>query len=369
MRDPRLRTLAENLLKTSTAVREGDLVGIRGGIAAKPLILELIDLAYELGASPHAELVDEDVRRAVMQGAGRPYMDFLHDLTKHKYEAYDVFIAIDATHNDFATSDVPDATKQTLARTMQPLSKIVQGKRWCILKYPTPAQAQKAQMSSEAFYDYVIDVSSVDYSRMRKALEPLKSRMESADQVRITAEGTDLTFSIKDIPVVPCAGENNIPDGEIFTAPVKDSVNGTIRFNTPSPYQGRVYRDVALTFKDGRIIEASHAGEKSLIEGVLDTDEGARYVGEFALGVNPRIREPMGDILFDEKIQGSLHFTPGMAYDDAWNGNTSAVHWDLVQIQREAYGGGAIYFDGELIRKDGRFVPEDLQGLNPENLE
>ncbi|TGU85018.1 aminopeptidase, partial [Mesorhizobium sp. M00.F.Ca.ET.186.01.1.1] len=165
---------------------------------------------------------------------------------------------------------------------------------------------------------------------------------------------------IKGIPAIKCAGEANIPDGEVFTAPVRDSVNGTISYNTPSPYQGFTYDNIKLTFKDGKIIEAT-ANDTTKINEVFDTDEGARYVGEFAIGVNPYIQNPMKDILFDEKIDGSFHFTPGQAYDDAFNGNKSSIHWDLVMIQRPEWGGGEIWFDDRLIRKDGRFVVPELE--------
>lgn len=171
-----------------------------------------------------------------------------------------------------------------------------------------------------------------------KAQQPLKELMERSDRVRIVSPGTDLTFSIKGIPAVKCAGENNIPDGEVFTAPVKDSVNGTITYNTPCPYRGTVFNNVSLTFKDGKIVEAT-ADNSDKINEIFETDEGARFVGEFAIGVNPMILHPMGDILFDEKIAGSIHFTPGEAYEDADNGNRSSVHWDMVLIQRPEYGG------------------------------
>ena len=187
------------------------------------------------------------------------------------------------------------------------------------------------------------------------------------DEVHIVGKGTDLRFSIKDIPVIPCAGEKNIPDGECFTAPVRDSVNGTIHFNTPTIYQGTTFTDVRLRFENGKIVEASANHTEKLNE-ILDTDEGARYIGEFSIAFNPHITTPMLDILFDEKIAGSLHITPGKAYEVADNGVRSAVHWDMVMIQRPEYGGGEIYFDGELIRKDGQFVIPALAPLNPENL-
>ena len=180
----------------------------------------------------------------------------------------------------------------------------------------------------------------------------------------ITAPGTDLEFSIKGIPVIPCNGEHNIPDGEVFTAPVRDSINGVIRFNVPSLYQGTTFDGVELEFKAGKIVRATSANEPDKLNRILDSDDGGRYTGEWSIACNNRILRPMKDILFDEKIGGSMHLTPGNAYDDADNGNRSRIHWDLILIQRPDYGGGNIYFDGELIRQDGRFLPEDLQPLN-----
>jgi aminopeptidase len=198
-------------------------------------------------------------------------------------------------------------------------------------------------------------------------MDPLKARMERTDRVKLVGPGTELEFSIKGIPAIKCAGNLNIPDGECYTAPVRDSVNGTISFNTPSVYQGFTYENIRFEFQNGKIVKAT-ANDSGRLNAVLDTDEGARYIGEFSLGFNPYILKPMKDTLFDEKIAGSFHFTPGNAYKDADNGNRSAIHWDLVQIQRPDYGGGEIYFDGELIRKDGLFVVDDLKGLNPDAL-
>ena len=240
-------------------------------------------------------------------------------------------------------------------------------KKWVLLRFPTSAAAQAAGMSTEAFEDFCLAVCSLDYARMDKAMDPLVELMSRTDRVRVTAPGTDIAFSIKGIPVLKAAGTNNIPDGEVYTAPVRDSVNGTMLFNTPSLEDGTTYERVRLTFKDGRIVDAD-ANEPAKLQQMLDTDEGARYLGEFALGLNPLINKPMKDTLFDEKICGSLHLTPGRAYEDADNGNRSSVHWDLVLIQTPEWGGGEIYFDDVLVRKDGRFVLPELEGLNPENL-
>jgi aminopeptidase len=222
-------------------------------------------------------------------------------------------------------------------------------------------------MSTEAFENLYFNVCNLDYSKMEKAMTPLVELMERTDKVRIVAPNTDLTFSIKGIPAIKCAGDCNIPDGEVYTAPVKDSVNGRISYNVPSTENGIRFTDISLLFKDGKIIEATSNNTKAINE-IFDTDEGARYVGEFAIGFNPFVHSPMCDILFDEKIAGSIHFTPGMCYEDAPNGNKSAIHWDLVLIMRPEYGGGEIWFDDKLIRKDGLFVVDELKCLNPENL-
>lgn len=227
--------------------------------------------------------------------------------------------------------------------------------------------AQAASMSISGFEDFYFDVCNLDYRHMSRAMDPLVELMNRTDKVRIVSPGTDLSFSIKDIPAVKCAGTLNIPDGEVFTAPIRDSVQGTISYNTPSVYSGSSFEHIKFHFEQGKIIEATSNNSKRLNE-ILDVDEGARYIGEFSIGFNPYIQYPMKDILFDEKIDGSLHFTPGQAYEDADNDNRSSVHWDLVLIQRPDFGGGEIYFDDILIRKDGRFVISELEMLNPENL-
>ncbi|XMB85078.1 aminopeptidase [Mycoplasmatota bacterium WC44] len=372
MKDPRLQKLAESLVNYSVEVKKGHHVRIVGDYEAKPLLLEIIKEVKKVGAHPYVDILDDEISREVALATTEDRLNMLAKWRKPQYESIDASIGVYADRNDYASVDVPTETKLLTAKIMRPLSNIIiNTKKWVILNYPTHTLAHKAKMSYEQFYDYCLKVSMVDYSKMRSAFEPLKELLNKTDKVRITSPGTELSFSLKGIGSEPCSGECNIPDGEIYSAPVLESVNGVITYNTPSGYRGNVYENVSLTFENGKIIKATCANESDneKLEEIFNTDEGARYVGEFAIGVNPYITKPMGDILYDEKIAGSIHFTPGQAYEGpADNGNKSAVHWDLVLIQTEEFGGGEIYFDDVLIRKDGIFVIDSLKGLNPENL-
>ncbi|QVK20034.1 aminopeptidase [Mycoplasmatota bacterium] len=370
MKDLRLEKLAKSLLNYSVEVKEGHHVMIRGDYEAKPLLLELIRECKRIGAHPYVQILDDEISREINLATKKERLDKIIKWTTPKYEDIDASIGVYADRNDYANVDVPVETKLLRAKKLRPLNDIIiNTKKWVILNYPTHTLAHKAKMSYEQFYDYCMKVSLVDYSKMKEAFKPLAELINKTDKVKIIGPGTDISFSIKGYGSEPCSGECNIPDGEIYTAPVIDSVNGVITYNTPSANRGTVFNKVSLTFENGKIINSTCDGDNDKLKEIFDTDEGARFVGEFAIGVNPYITKSMGDILYDEKIAGSIHFTPGQAYlGPADNGNRSAIHWDLVLIQTEEYGGGEIYFDDILIRKDGIFVLESLKGLNPENL-
>jgi aminopeptidase len=254
---------------------------------------------------------------------------------------------------------------QLVSRLMKPVQDHRVGRtKWVVLRWPSGAMAQQARMSTEAFEDFYFKVCTLDYRRMAPGMKALAELMRRTDRVHIKGPGTDLRFSIRGIGARECGGLRNIPDGEVFSCPVRDSVEGRIQYNAPTVYLGSSFDNIRLVFRKGRVVEATGSDTPRLNE-ILDSDAGARYVGEFALGFNPHILQPMRDILFDEKIAGSFHFTPGQAYEGVGNGNHSQVHWDLVCIQRPEFGGGEIWFDGELVRKDGLFVPKALQKLNP----
>ncbi len=370
MKDPRLTTLSRQLIRYSCELQKGERVLIEITGSTPEFAAELVKEAYAVGALPCVVLRDPTVQRALLMGGSAEAWDAEAALDSARMKQMQAYIGIRAGDNSYEQADVPESKTKLY---MQHYSHKVHGEirvpqtRWVVLRYPTPSMAQLAETSLEAFTDYYFDVCTLDYAKMSRAMDPLVERMKRADRVHIVGPGTDLRFSIKGLAPVKCDGQVNIPDGEVFTAPVRESVEGTLRYNTPSLYQGNVFNDMQLTFEKGRIVKAE-SSDTARCNAIFDTDPGARYVGEFALGVNPYITKPMKDTLFDEKISGSFHFTPGRCYDECDNGNQSAIHWDLVCIQTPEYGGGEIWFDDELIRKDGLFVPEALQCLNPEHL-
>ena len=370
MMDPRFRKLADNLVNYSCRLKKGETVLIETFDIPQEMVIQLIREARRKGGNVLVTNKANQVMREIVRGASDAEIKRFADCELHRMKKVDAYIGMRGSFNITEMSDVPgDRMQAFMKHWIQPvhIKERVGNTKWVVLRWPTSSMAQQAGMSTEAFEDFYFRVCTMDYSRMSRAMDPLVRLMRRTDEVHIVGPGTDLRFSIKGIPVIKCDGKLNIPDGEVFTAPVKDSVNGTVCFNAETLYQGTVFSDIELTFKRGKVVEATGSDTGKLNE-ILDTDRGARYVGEFALGVNPHITRPMKDILFDEKIMGSFHFTPGNSYDEADNGNKSAVHWDMVCIQTKERGGGEMYFDGKLVRKDGRFVPRSLQGLNPGRL-
>ncbi len=367
--DPRYNQLADVLVAHSTQLKPGERVLIEAFDIPDAMIEALIERVTQAGAIPFVETKHGRVLRKLYQNASEDMMSHWASWELHRMQQMDAYIGIRGSLNALELSDVPNDRMQHYQKHIwgSVHRHRVDKTRWVVLRFPSPAFAQAAGMSTEAFEDFYFKVCTLDYAKMHQAQLPLKQRLLETDRVRLTGKNTELEFSIKGIGAEICSGEKNIPDGEIYSCPIKESVNGVIHYNTPTLYLGVRFEDIKLEFENGKIVHATGSDTKRLNE-ILDTDEGARYIGEFAIGFNPYITKPMLDVLFDEKIAGSFHFTPGQAYEDVGNGNKSAVHWDMVFIQTPEYGGGEIYFDNELIRKDGLFVPSDLHGLNPENL-
>jgi aminopeptidase len=368
MTDPRYKKLATLLVGYSTELKKGDRILLDMIDVPDEFTIELMRAARKAGAIPIVEVRHTRVNREIIRETNDRHATLVRDLELSRMKKVQAYIAIRGSENANENSDVPSQRLALYSRITRPvLNYRVNKTRWCVLRWPTPSMAQGAGMSTEAFENLYFDVCTMNYRKMAHAMEPLHHRMRRADAVHIRGPGTDLKFSIKGIGAKMCKGDRNIPDGEVFSCPVKTSINGRIQFNTPTLYSGTKFENVRLEFKDGKVVNATSNNTKRLNE-ILDTDAGARYTGEFSLGFNPYILNPMCDILFDEKIAGSLHLTPGQAYEECDNGNRSAVHWDMVLIQRRDWGGGEIWFDGELIRKDGKFIPSELKPLNPENL-
>ena len=371
MKDLRIEKLAENLLNHSVRLQEGeniliDVIGEDGITLAK----ELMRKASEKGARPFFNLINNELRKIMLENLTEEQIKIYAKHELERMKDMDAYIGIRASTNTAELVDI-SSEKMELYNKFYTLPVHLEercSKKWCILRYPNYSMAQMSNMSTEKFEDYFFSVCNLDYSKMSKAMDPLVELMDKTDKVRIIGKETDLTFSIKGISATKCTGESNIPDGEVFTAPVKDSVNGYITYNTDSRYDGIKFSNIRFEFKDGKIVNATSNRTEDLNK-ILDTDDGARYIGEFALGVNPYVVLPIDDTLFDEKINGSFHFTPGDSIEESDNGNRSAIHWDIVNIQRKEFGGGEIWFDDVLIRKDGIFVLEELKCLNPENLQ
>ena len=371
MADPRWETLAETLIRHSLKLRAGETLLVEcTDLDDDTLPRLLARAASRLGASPMIELKRSTILRELLRNATEAQLRTWAETEAHRMDRVQAYLGLRGSQNISELADVPpDRMNLYNEHFMKPVhfERRIKKTRWCVLRLPGPGMAQQAGMSTQAFEDFYFEACNVDYPRLSKALRPLADRMNDAREVRITGPETDLRFSIEGIPVVPCAGEMNIPDGEVFTAPVRDSVEGHIRFNAPTIYQGAGFDGIRLAFESGRIVEANcEAGDRDRLNRIVQADEGASYIGEWSIGCNPKIKRPMRDILFDEKIAGSFHLTPGNAYDEADNGNRSRIHWDLVQLQTPEFGGGTIEFDGVPIRIDGQFVDEELNPLDPE---
>lgn len=363
--------LAFNLVNYSCKLKKGEKLLIEADTGATNLVLDIIDEAYKVGAYPFVKLNDQKIKKRLIKNTSIEHSSLLADYEKPIMNDMDAYIGISAPKNIFELSDISKAKMQDYNIYFQkPIHHDIRVNktRWVILQYPTESFCQMAGKSTDEFCDFYYKVCNLDYAKMNSAMDKLQKLMEKTDKVRIISKDTNLSFSIKGMKAIKCAGEMNIPDGEVYTAPVKNSVNGVLTYNVPTMYNGMRFDNVKLKFLDGKIVEATSQNNTEKLNQILDTDQGARYIGEFSFGLNPYILEPMMDILFDEKIAGSFHFTPGSCYNDAYNGNDSAIHWDMVQIQRAEYGGGEIWFDDVLIRKDGLFVLDELKPLNPENL-
>jgi aminopeptidase len=368
MQDPRQKKLADLVINYSVELKPGEKILIEATDTPPEFVCELVRVARKAGGIPIVLLKDQSILKEILRLSSEEQMKLLGELEKNTMKKVQAYIAVRGSNNASELAGVPDEKMHLYQRYwMKPvhLDIRVPNTKWVVMRYPNDAMAQQSKMATDDFEEFFYRVCTLDYKKMDRSMDPLVKLMKKTDEVLIKGNGTDLRFSIKGIPAVKCSGKLNIPDGEVYTAPVRDSINGEIQFNTPTTYNGVTFSNIWLKFEEGKIVDERAGSNQSRLKKILDSDEGSRYIGEFSFGMNPHILSPMDDILFDEKIAGSIHLTPGSCYKDAWNGNTSQIHWDMVLIQQKEYGGGEIYFDGELIRKDGMFVLPELKPLNP----
>lgn len=369
--DERVSKLAYNLLNHSVKLKEGEKILIELiGTDCSDLAVELIKQAKKMGAIPLFNIIDYKVLKELLLNSNEEQIKEYAKYDLIKMQNADAYIGIRAGN----PKELEGISKESIEiynknyQTPVHFDERVKNTKWCILRYPTQWLAEKAKMDIEEFTDFFYNVCTIDYAKMEKAMEPLKQLLSNTKNVHIKGPGTDLKFSVEGIQAEKYYGTYNIPDGEVASCPTKYSSNGYITYNTQTTYNGITFNNIYFELKDGKIIRAE-AGEKTKeLNEILDTDEGARYIGEFAFGLNPYVKNTIGDTLFDEKVAGSFHFTPGTALEESDNGNRSNIHWDIVCIQTPEFGGGEIYFDDVLIRKDGKFVLEELKALNLENL-
>ena len=370
--DSRNKKLAMNIICNSISLKPGDnlLVEITGEDGLE-LANEIIKQAKKINANPILNLIRYKELKEFLINSSKEKIIEYGKKDYNRMKNMQAYIGISAPTSDKSFEGVSQEKLEFYNKyytALVHLQQRVKHTRWCILRYPNEYFARKSNMTLTEFKNFYYNVCNVNYNKMKIAMEPLQKLMNKTDKVHIVAPGTDLIFSIKGIPAEKYYGTFNIPDGEVATCPIKDSVNGYITYNTKTKYNDIMFENIRFEFVNGKIVKATADKNTKELNQILDTDNGARYIGEFAFGLNPYINNTICDTLFDEKINGSFHFTPGMSLEKSDNGNRSAIHWDIVKILRKEFGGGKIYFDNVLINKDGNFVLDELKLLNAENL-
>jgi len=357
--DPRIREHAETIVDHSVDIQEGDRVVIQLPSEAEDLAVALHELCGERGASPIWIAHSQRASRAYLRNGGTEYETPDHQ--QALYEETDAFIIARGGANVTETSDVPPENNAAYRRAVKPVQEERLSKRWCLTQFPTSGHAQLAGMSTEAYQNFVWDAVSLDWDAQREFQAEMVDRLDGADEVRIVAgDETDLTFSIAGNETLNDYGEKNLPGGEVFTAPVADSVEGSVYFDIPLYRQGREIKDVRLTFEDGEVVDHSAAVGEDLLTEILDTDDGARRIGEFGVGMNRAIDQVTYNMLFDEKIGDTIHLAVGSAYKETVGEdnerNESAEHVDMIVDMSQD---SKIELDGEVVQQDGTFVFEE----------
>ncbi len=360
-----MKRLARTVIAHSLQLEKGQKVLIDVTGQADALTEALLDAAREAGAEAYVQQLPIRHLKKLIANASHEQLHRLADNSLEQMRGMDAYVGIRSEDNVYELQDWPAASYEQYVRVYaQPKQAAMAGLlKWVLLRNPTSALAQLARMSDAAYWDIYERACNLDYLAWKSHVQPIAELLERTEHVRIVGPGrTDLQFSVQGLPAFVCDGRYNLPDGEIFTAPVIDSVKGNIQFNVPTAYLGHVYDEVYMEFERGRVTTIG-GPQQGQLQQLLAQDEGACRVGEFGIGLNPYITRPMHNLLFDEKMQGSVHLALGQAYPMADNGNRSSLHVDFVLCQTEAFGGGELYLDGTLVRSGGRFVLPELRGI------
>lgn len=355
MKDIRCEKLASVLLNHSLKVKAGENLVIRSNYNGKPLVDEVYKQAIKAGLNVFTQISISEHAKFFMENATQEQLDNGNKFLEAVYEQADAFIVIEAPDNVKHLSKVDSDRNMRYNKAVSPLSRKIMDKRWVMTNFPTHSFAQEADMSLEEYEDMLFGATLVDYEQMDKEMDKIVEIFDKAETIRIVGRDTDLTFSIKDRKGIKCSGANNIPDGEVFYAPITNSANGHIYYEYPAIRYGVQVDGIRLEFKDGKVVKATAEKNEEFLNKMLDTDEGARYLGEFGIGVNFGITKFIKNILFDEKIGGTIHLAVGNAYEDSGGDNKSLVHWDMI---KELRVDGEIYADGRLVQKNGTFIYE-----------
>ncbi len=361
MRDERLKKLGRVLVDYSIEAGEGEQVLISGGAAAESLIKEVYTRLLDVGAIPIPQVSLAGMQELFFGHARDVHYEKTPPVVRSLYEGADAFISIMAPQNTRALAAVDPKKQQALSKRDKALQEIVLSKdRWALTLFPTEALAQESEMSLSDYEEFVFEAMALNeddpvryWREKAKEQQRLIERLEQADEIHIVGQGTDLTLSVKGRKFLNGDGTHNMPCGEIFTGPVEDSINGEIFFGIPVAVAGREVSGVRFRFEEGRVVEASAERGEEYLNAMLDADEGSRYLGELGIGTNYGIHRATKNILFDEKLGGTVHLAIGRSYEETGGKNESSVHWDLISDLRE---GGEFYADGELLQRDGEFL-------------
>ncbi len=366
MTDPRVKKFARILVDYSANIQPGDRVQIDSTLAALPLVEALYERIIERGGHPYPMLELPGQQSIFFEKANQDQLQHVNQFRMHAYNEFESRFRIKSSMDLHELKDI-DPQKQTEAgKANKPILEAqfrrgaVGEFKWVTTLFPTQAYADQAGMSLKDYEDFVYSAVYADkddpiaeWKKFHDEQEKIIERFKGGDAITLKGPNVDLTLSIKDRILVNCAGTNNMPDGEIFTGPVEDSINGWVRYTYPAILQGRIVEGIELKFEQGKVVQAASKTNQDFLLQMIDSDPGARYVGEFAIGTNYGIQQFTGSILFDEKIGGSFHMALGAGYPETGSKNKSQIHWDMICDLRKD---SEMHLDGELVYKDGDFV-------------